>query len=469
MVAEQASAPSAIHPFVSHPLFPPMMASSSSQPSVAWPPPGIGAQPVTGASPDPGASAAAPGPEAHKPGEAKRFRDRDYGPLGPLTSFQELADVVRRIRQQQEAHHRDVTEAFADHAARIDVLEQQDLQYNDRIAYTADFCTKMTQDADKKLRAQLDAFAVQLKTDTETLKVGLETMVAAAQAEFESFRGDAKVLTDQVDLKILQIQAGLRDHEDQLMHLHGAVGDQATSIPHFAINTPQRDVTSGPSSPCRRSAGPAGCHPARDGASGVQDFSGISQGQRVEPAGGHRVQGEATGVQGVQGSPQGCAGVPPAASADPGFLRAGAGFLQGFSGESHGLLTDPPDLLRGISLTDPLDRLRGIIMGMPDLLMDFSKDSANFPQERTGPMQDFLMSLQEPTERTGPMEVFLKSPQEFTERTGPMQDSLKPPQESMERTGPTQDSLKAPQEVMDMPEFLEFFTAALSLTEGQYR
>ena len=50
-----------------------------------------------------------------------------------------------------------------------------------------------------------------------------------------------------------------------------------------------------------------------------------------------------------------------------------------------------------------------------------------------------------------------------------MQDVLKSPQESTERTGPMQDSLKAPQEVMDMPEFLEFFTAALSLTEGQYR
>ena len=115
-------------------------------------------------------------------------------------------------------------------------------------------------------------------------------------------------------------------------------------------------------------------------------------------------------------------------------------------------LTDPPDILRGISLTDRLDRLRGIIMGIQDLLMDFSKDSANFPQERTGPMQDFL-----------------KAPQEYKERTGPMQDFLKSPQESTERTGPMQDSLKAPQEVMDMPEFLEFFTAALSLTEGQYR
>ncbi len=117
-------------------------------------------------------------------------------------------------------------------------------------------------------------------------------------------------------------------------------------------------------------------------------------------------------------------------------------FYRDFQENLMDSLMDSPDLLRGISLTDSPDLLRGIItgtqefpMGMQNFHLDFSKDSANFPQERTGPMQDFL-----------------KAPQEYTERTGSMQDFL-----------------KSPQEVMDMPEFLEFFTAALSLTEGQYR
>ena len=94
-------------------------------------------------------------------------------------------------------------------------------------------------------------------------------------------------------------------------------------------------------------------------------------------------------------------------------------------------LKDPQDILKGISLTDisltgRLDSLRGIIAGILDLFMDFSKDSANFPQERTGPMQDFL-----------------KSPQEFITST--------------------QDLVK------DMAELLELVTGALSLTEGQHR
>ena len=54
------------------------------------------------------------------------------------------------------------------------------------------------------------------------------------------------------------------------------------------------------------------------------------------------------------------------------------------------------------------------------------QDSANSPQERTGPMQDFL-----------------KSPQEFITST--------------------QDLVK------DMAELLELVTGALSLTEGQHR
>ena len=80
---------------------------------------------------------------------------------------------------------------------------------------------------------------------------------------------------------------------------------------------------------------------------------------------------------------------------------------------------------------------------MQDFHLDFSKDSANFPQERTGPMQDFLMSPQESTERTGPMEDFLKSPQEFITST--------------------QDLVK------DMAELLELVMGALSLMEGQHR
>ncbi len=118
-------------------------------------------------------------------------------------------------------------------------------------------------------------------------------------------------------------------------------------------------------------------------------------------------------------------------------------FYRDFQENLMDSLMDPPDLLRGISLTDRLDSLRGIIAGIQDLFMDFSKDSANFPQERTGRMQEFLMSLQEPSERTGPMEVFLKSPQEFITST--------------------QDLVK------DMAERLELVAGALSLTEGQHR
>ncbi len=77
------------------------------------------------------------------------------------------------MRQQQEAHHRDVTEVFADHATRIDALEQADMQYNDRIAFTADFCTKLAQDSEKTLRENLEVYAVQTTTNMEILKSGL--------------------------------------------------------------------------------------------------------------------------------------------------------------------------------------------------------------------------------------------------------------------------------------------------------
>ncbi len=95
------------------------------------------------------------------------------------------------------------------------------------------------------------------------------------------------------------------------------------------------------------------------------------------------------------------------------------------------------------SLTDSPDLLRGIITGMQDFHLDLPKDSVTFPQERTGPMQDFLMLPQESTERTGPMEDFLKSPQEFITST--------------------QDLVK------DMAELLELVMGALSLMEGQHR
>ncbi len=273
-----------------------MAASAKTQSSVAWPPPGIGAETATASPTGPAASAAASGPETHQPGEAKRFRDRDYGPRGPLTGFQELADAVRRMRQQQEAHHLDVKEAFNDHAARIDALESQDLQYNDRIAFAADYCTRLTRDTDAALRGQLDEYNSQLKANMVELKVGLETTFAGTREEFVKFRGDAKQLMDQIDLKIIQIQAALtvlqttsQEQEAQIVHLHGAVGDLGdrrepllkegvynADAQHFAIGTPAN-------SPCR-AMGPAGSHPTHGGTSGIG--VGVRQGQQgVGPAG----------------------------------------------------------------------------------------------------------------------------------------------------------------------------------------
>ncbi len=228
-----------------------MSGASAQQPQVNWPP--AGSQQSPGAGPAEtvgGTRPPAPGPQQ---GPAKRLcvSMKEAVP-GKLSSQDEILMAIRQLyelRSMDINAWKNAAETVADHAGKLDLLMDADLQWNDRITMVGDHCAELTKNTDLRLRAHIEEFAGRGKLEQNGIESVLTATVTAANKEFEKFRIDAQTLMSQIDVRVLQIQQALEEQARAVEQLRsGPPGHETAAATGPAEQPPVRASSQSPAS-----------------------------------------------------------------------------------------------------------------------------------------------------------------------------------------------------------------------------
>ncbi len=182
----------------------------------------------------------------------KRVRLPDLAPApatGATMPQDELVSLVQHLAAQrtidQEAWA-ELVEVLGDHAARVEAIEHEDLQHNDRSNLLAAHCRALTKETDGNLRAQLDAYSTEVQKSLVSLESKLQGTIIGAQEKFDKNEVqltatvvDAQKLVEQIDAKILQIQAKLLEHDCRFQNIPGPGPDKEKFLKAGTFNAPQ--------------------------------------------------------------------------------------------------------------------------------------------------------------------------------------------------------------------------------------